>query len=160
MHIVRHCQRLTLRRGTGCRELTSLNTVVQSERTHIQERRQDTIDTIMAQVVQLPLADHRQTHHSYLDFIRFQRDIIAVEITAMIDILCYGIDYGIIACCIEFLLYNATTVRQGVINRSENLRSATQGIVRLHFVFKHFRLGMSGVIEFILAFLQTLASFA
>ena len=123
MYIVRHSQCLTLSRCTGRRELASLQSVVQPERSEVKERRQDAVYTVVTQVVQLPLAHHRQSNHRNLHLVGFQGYIVAVEVSAVIHVLRYGIDYRIVARGVQFFLYHLTAVRECVKDRTKNLRS-------------------------------------
>ena len=60
----------------------------------------------MAEVVELSLADHRQAHHGYLHLVCLEGYIIAVEVTAVIDVLRDGIDDGVVGSSIQFLVDN------------------------------------------------------
>ena len=58
VHIHRIRQGLTLCRCGSCRKLGSLQSVVQSQYAQIDKRRQNTVDTVMEQIIQLALGQH------------------------------------------------------------------------------------------------------
>ena len=108
----------------------------------------------MAEVVQLPLADHRQPDSRYLHLVRLEGDIIAVKIAAMIDVLREGIDDGVVGRGVQFFFDDATAAGERVGYRSEYLRGTAEGVVRLHFVLEDLgllRLGGLGL-EYVLPF--------
>ena len=80
----------------------------------------------MEEVVQLSFGSHAETHQGDFHLVFLQRDIVAVEITAMIDIFRFGVDDGIVAGRVEFIFKDLAGVHQSVINGAENLRGATE----------------------------------
>ena len=110
MNVVRHRERLALGGRTSGSKLAGLNTVVQAQRAHVEEGRQNTVKAIMAQIVQLALADHRQAYHRDLHLVRLQGDIVSVEITAVIDVLCDGIHDRVVARCVQLFFDHLTAI--------------------------------------------------
>ena len=124
VHVVGHGERLALGGGGGGRELARLHSVVQSQRAHIEERVQDAVDAVVEKVVELPFGGHRQTHHRDFHLVLLQRDVVAVEVAAVIDVAGLGIHDGVVAGGVEFLFEHAAAVGQRLVYRAQNLRRA------------------------------------
>ena len=97
MHIVRHRQGLALGSGGSGGELARLHPVIEPQFAKIEERRQNAVDTVVEEVVELPLRRHHETHHRNLHLVLLQGDIIAMEVTAVVDVAGLGIDNRVVA---------------------------------------------------------------
>ena len=78
-------------------------TIVQSKHSQIYKRRQDAIDTVVEQIVNLSFAKHSQLGHGNFQLVHFERNVISVEVAAMINILCIRIDNRIVTGGIYFV---------------------------------------------------------
>ena len=126
MYVVGHGQSLTFGRCRRSRELTGLHAVIQSQCSEVEERRQDAIDAVVEEIVELALSRHAEANESDFYLVFFQRDIVAVEVATMINIFSFWVDDGIIAGRIELILKDLTRIFQRVVDGTEDLRCATQ----------------------------------
>ena len=83
--------------------MRSLQTVVQPQYSQIDEWRQNTVNTVVEQIVNLSFAKHSQLGHGNFQLVHFERNVISVEVAAMINILCIRIDNRIVTGGIYFV---------------------------------------------------------
>ena len=158
VHIVGHGQRLTFRRRRGGSKLVGLQGVVEPRRSHAEERRQDAIQAVVQQVVELAFGRHGHAGHGHLDLVLLHGDIVAVEVSAVIDVGAVHVDDGVVVRRLQFLLNDAPRVLQRLGHGTVDLGYAAQGVVGLHLAFEGGRLAMCRVVEFVLALRQAPAA--
>ena len=141
------------------RELAGLHAVVESQRAEVEERRQDAVDAVVEEIVELSFCSHGEAHEGDFHLVFFQRDIVAVEVAAMIDIFRLRVDNRVVTGRVEFILKDLAGVHQSIVDGPEDLRRATERVVGLHLVFKDFYVGVAVVIQLVSAFLQALRAF-
>ena len=143
VHIVGHCQRLAFG-GRRCRgELAGLHSIIEPERTEIQERRQDVVDAVVKKIVQLSFGQHGHTYHGNLYLVFFERNVVAVKVPSVVDILTVGIDDRVVAGRIQLFFENSPCLPERFVDRAQNLRDAAQRIVGLYFMVAIERLGIA-----------------
>ena len=126
VHIVGHGQRLAFGRSRRCGELARLHSVVEPQRPEIQERRQNIVDSVVEQVVQLPFGRHGHADHGDLHLVLLERYVVAMEITPVEDILPHGINDRVVTRRIELIFEHAARIEQRFINRAQDLRRTAQ----------------------------------
>ena len=146
MHVIWHGKGLALCSSGGCSELTSLHAVIEAKLTHIQERRQDAIDAVMEEVVELPFSEHGEAHKGNLHLVFLQGDIVSVEIAAVVHVLGVRVHDGIVTRGINLVLKHLRGRFKSVKDRTQDLGCAPQGIVGLDLLLKDFLL-VSAIVE-------------
>ena len=150
-------QRLTLGSGRRSSELARLHAIVQAKSSHVEEWRQNAIDAVVEQIVELSLGCHGQAHHSNFELVLLERCVVAMEVATMINILGLGVHDGVVAGAVEFLFQHATAVLEGFGYGAQNLRNAAQRVVGLYLVLEHFHVVVGFVIEHVLSAAHQLA---
>ena len=84
------------------------------------QKEQDAIDTVVEQIIDLSFAKHGQFGYGDFQFIHFERDVISVEVTAMINILCVRINNRIVAGGIYFVNQYFFRILQLIIDGTES----------------------------------------
>ena len=138
MYIHRVRQRLALGRRRRGRELCRLHAVIQPRDAEVDEGRQDAVvDAVVTEVVQLPLGQHGQLRDGDLQLIHLERDVVAVEVAAVVDVTRLRVHDRIVARRVQLVDQHLGGPLDRVPHRPEHLRHAPQRIVGLHLPLEH-----------------------
>ena len=97
VNIHREGEGLILCNRRDSRELNALHPKVQPEFSQVDEGGENSVQLIIQELIELPLGKHGKLGNGDLQFIHFQCYIIAMEIPAVVYILAFAVDDGIIA---------------------------------------------------------------
>ena len=104
VNVIWHGKGLALCRSGSCGELAGLHSVIEAQFTHVQERRQDAIDAVMEEVVELPFSEHGEAHKGNLHLVFLQGDVVSVEVSAVVHVLGVRIHNGVVAGRVNLVL--------------------------------------------------------
>ena len=157
MDVHRIRKRLRFGRGRGRRELRRLQAVVKPQLAEVHERRQRFVDAVVEEVVQLPLGEHRHLRDGDLELVHLQRNIVAVEVAAVVDGPRLGVHHRIVVHRIELLDEYLLRLFERFEHRTQYLGRAAQRIVGLHLVLEGRSLSRVAAVKFRFALAQAAA---